>query len=199
MESLPIPPAVRRLWSGRLPALWIALAALVAFWFVAGERFVAVAEIHEEIAPKRELLERQQALAAQEPAEQAALDEALAWWDTTAPMRVRGETLEVASARAVEAISRALSVDGVTVLGIERMRSEDLSDSPRASVLLLTVRLEAERMAPLAQALASLESIDPLWVRVGNAAIQPRGGRIVDGVRASLPVYVLVGGSEVSG
>lgn len=190
--ALPIPPMVRRLWSGRLPALWIALGAAVAFWLLAGERFVRVSDVRAEIAPKRDLLERQLALAAQEPAEEAALSEAAAWWEGTGALRVRGGTMEVASARAVEAVSRLLSGEGVTVIGIERTRDDALSEDPRASVLQLTVRVEADRMAPLAEAMARLEAVDPLWVRLGNATIQPRGGRVVDGVRAVFPVYVMI-------
>ncbi len=190
MNRLTMPPALRPFTRGPWPAVGLLLACFLVFWIYALPQFAAAAEMQEQTGPQRGLVERQAALAAQAPAEDSRNLALTNWWRDRRDLRIGGRTLDAASAALLDALRSRCEEAGVRVASIERsVRSEALPVSPPAELVVVNLKLQADRMEDLANALSSLESGGAPWLRIGNITFTRQAYRALPGVQAEMTVY----------
>lgn len=185
-----LPPVVARMTKGRWPFLWLALASVLVLLAYAAPELAHARDTAEQTELERSLVERQAAIAASAP-EQRELSEHLGeWWRRWASQRVRADTLESAAATAQDRLQRAFAAPGLTVAKIERVPRDDLVlADPPAQLVVFNLRVQAERMQPLLEALADLEGAGGIWVRVGNTKFTRPAYRDVPGVQMDATLY----------
>lgn len=189
-DALPAP--VRKFTTGYWPGVWLGVACALVFWSFGGAKLAEARSLREENALKRNLAERRAELVATEDSEKARAAALAAWWSESAPQRVRGQTIELASAELQRRVSEILTSAGVNVSRIERMRTEEIAPRPMTHLVLLNVRLQANTMEAIAEALGAIESAERPWVRIGNATITPSVYRFVEGVQVDTTLYAVV-------
>lgn len=185
-----IPPALRPFTRGPWPAVGLLLACFVVFWVYALPQFAEAADSKEQAAMQRGLVERQAALAAQAPAEQAKADALTAWWTDSGASRITAGSLEAASGALLDLVRTRCEGAGVRVASIERsVRSEQISTDPPAEIVVVNLKLHAERMEHLGAALLALEGASEPWLRLGNVTFTRQAYRTLPGVQAEMTVY----------
>lgn len=190
MKRFTIPPALLPFTRGPWPAVGLLVACFVVFWVYALPKFAEAAEAKEQTAMQRGLVERQAALAAQAPAEQARTEALTEWWADSAASRITAGSLEAASGALLDLIRTRSEGAGVRVTSIERsVRSEQISTDPPAEIVVINLKLHAERMERLGAALLALEGASEPWLRLGNVTFTRQPYRALPGVQAEMTVY----------
>ena len=187
-----LPESVRRFTVGRWPGVWLGVACLLVFWVFAAPRFAEARTLREEIALKRGLIERQALLVSQESREQARAAELARWWREGAEQRVRAQTLELAQAELQRRVTEVFGAAGVGVTQMQRTRADTLSDAPAAQLVVLSVRLQANTMGAIAEALRVAETETSPWLRIGNASIVANPYRTLPGVQVDATIYACI-------
>ncbi len=197
VESIPAP--LRRFVTGRWPWAWLAIGCAAGVMGYAAPAMLEEADLREQLALQRGLVERQETLAAQASAQESRRDALAAWWRESAGQRVRAASQAAAIARLQDHVRKSCELPGLRVERLEAGRVETLTESPSGALVTLNLTLVGERMESVAQALAALEgagkpSPEP-WLRLGNMKVLATGVRYVTGVKVETTVYAMVEGA----
>lgn len=197
VESIPAP--LRRFFTGRWPWAWLAIGCAFGVLGYAAPALMEESDLREQIALQRGLVERQETLSAQAPAQEARREALAAWWRETAGQRVRAANQAAAVARLQDHVRKACDLPGLRVERLEPGRVETLTESPSGALVVLNLTLVGERMESVAQALAALEgageSRPTPWLRLGNMTVLATGVRYVTGVKVETTLYAMVEGA----
>lgn len=195
MDATMLPPRFRRFFTGHWPWIWLAVACGYFVFDRAIPAAMDAADVRETASAERGLVDRQLALAAQDPAERERRDVVLRWWTEGQAQRIRGASLAQATADLQDRVRRLCERPGVIVTKLEASTPEPISDNPQAQLVRLTLRLSAERMEPLAASLLALETMGgdgaTPWLRVGNTGASSMLYRL-PGVQVETVVYGVV-------
>ncbi len=197
VESIPAP--LRRFFTGRWPWAWLASGCAFGVLGYAAPALMEESDLREQIALQRGLVERQETLSAQAPAQEARREALTVWWRETAGQRVRAANQAAAVARLQDHVRKACELPGLRVERLEAGRVETLTESPSGALVVLNLTLVGERMESVAQALAALEGAGEArptpWLRLGNMTVLATGVRYVTGVKVETTVYAMVEGA----
>lgn len=194
MKKLEAPPIVRKLTSGRWPYIWITLLTLFGAvqWVI--PPLAESVEARRENDQERELVRSYRSLASEAPAERARHEAARAWWTSSGPGRARGATMAMAGTNAQERLRGLIEGAGCTVMKLETLTPEKISESPSAGVARLTVQFAVDRMETLAGVLTALESQAPTqpspYFRVGTLTVSRSAYSAITGVIVDASVHV---------